>query len=99
MDFPFTTDGCSGRIWLTLTGREGPWRGCCVEHDKAYWQGGTRAARAQADIALMACVARNGHPVIAFAMWAAVRIGGHPLWPFPWRWGYGWKYPRGYRDQ
>jgi hypothetical protein len=44
----------------------------------------------------MAGVTLNGHPIFAFLMWCAVRIGGHPLLPFPWRWGYGWKWPNGY---
>lgn len=94
---PFTTDGCSGGIYRTIFRRNPPWLGCCTEHDKVYWRGGSRADRRDADIALMVCVARNGHPVVAFAMWFAVRVGGHPWLPLPWRWGYGWRWPRGYQ--
>jgi hypothetical protein len=28
----------------------------------------------------------------------AVRVFGHPLLPLPWRWGYGWRWPRGYEN-
>jgi hypothetical protein len=29
-------------------------------------------------------------------MFAGVRVGGSPYFPTPFRWGYGWSYPRGY---
>lgn len=45
----------------------------------------------------MICVVENGHPIVAFIMWIGVRIGGHPLLPAPWRWGYGWPWGRGYQ--
>lgn len=96
-DFPFTTDGCSGGIYRTIFRRDPPWLGCCTEHDQIYWQGGTQAERKAADIELMCCVAKRGHPLVAFAMYLGVRIGGHAWLPLPWRWGYGWRYGRGYR--
>lgn len=96
MDYPFTTDGCSGQIYRTIFRRDPPWLGCCTSHDCLYYTGGSRAERRAADIELMICVAKRGHPIVAFIMWLGVRIGGHPWLPFPWRWGYGWKYPRGY---
>jgi hypothetical protein len=98
-DFPFTTDGCSGgmtAIWKLIRGRPPPWNDLCVTHDRAYWAGGTVGARRAADRALMAGVTLNGHPLFAFLMWVAVRLGGHPLLPLPWRWGYGYRWPRGY---
>ena len=48
MDKLFTTDGCSGfmsffrRVFLR---KRPPWEGCCIEHDKAYWQGGPKSLR------------------------------------------------------
>ncbi len=87
---PFVTDRC------TLF-PDGDWGGCCVEHDRAYWRGGTRRQRREADIELMRCVAAKGHPWIAMIMYIGVRIGGTPWLPTPWRWGFGYKYPRGYR--
>lgn len=95
-DSPFATDGCSGNIYRTIMRRQPPWIGCCVTHDHTYWQGGSRRERLKADRALRFCVNHNGHPIIAVIMYIAVRIGGHPLLPFPWRWGYGWKWPRTY---
>lgn len=92
MDYKFTTDGCSGNIYRTIFRQEPPWRNCCINHDKYYWRGGSREKRKEADIGLMRCVAANGHPIVAFLMYLGVRIGGHPIFPFPWRWGYGWKY-------
>ena len=89
---PFTTDGCSGGLWRLLTGRESPWRDCCVAHDRAYWQGGTWRQRLAADRALRRCVTANGHPWIAWAMWLGVRVGGTRWLPTPWRWGFGWPF-------
>lgn len=82
--------------WIAVTDSPPPWQGLCVRHDRAYHAGGSRADRAAADRALMAGVTLQGHPIIGFLMWCAVRVGGHPLLPLPWRWGYGWKFPRRY---
>jgi hypothetical protein len=87
--YAFTTDGCSA--WP-----DGDWLECCVEHDTAYWCGGSARARAEADATLGACLARRGHPVLGDLMHLGVRIGGHPWLPFPWRWGYGWDWPYPY---
>lgn len=90
---PFVTDGCS-------LSPDGVWQRCCVEHDMAYWCGGTRAQRAAADEEFRACVARSpgwGVRKIAPLMKLGVRIGGVPWLPFYWRWGYGHPWPRGYR--
>ncbi len=94
---PFTTDGCSSFP-------DGPpedpdrWRGCCVEHDLAYWVGGSRDQRRQADDALAVCVEQAENKVLADAMWAGVRAGGSPFWFTEYRWAYGWPYTRGYRE-
>lgn len=98
---PFTTDGCSGGMSWTygiLFNKDLPWHGACVEHDRAYWYGGTAAQRKAADVKLMHDVAENGYPTIGKLMYYAVRVGGHPLLPTPWRWGYGWAYPRKYTN-
>ena len=80
---PFHTDGCSA--WSDAT-----WVACCVEHDVAYWCGGTAGERLAADRELRACV-----DAVAGGGWATVMYGGVRLWgwdrlPLPWRWGYGW---------
>jgi hypothetical protein len=89
--YAFTTDGCS--LWP-----DGHWGECCIEHDYAYWCGGPARARAEADAALASCVARRGRPRTGALMELGVRLGGHPLWPFPWRWGYGWDWPYAYDE-
>jgi len=83
-------------LWSGVTGRPPPWEDCCVAHDRAYHAGGTRAARLLADRELMQSVSAKGHPYFGILMFLMVRLGGHPLLPFPWRWGYGWKFPRAY---
>ncbi len=84
----FTTDGCS------VCPDDG-WVDCCIEHDFAYWCGGSADDRARADRELESCVAK-GSPAMASLMWLGVRVGGAPWIPAPWRWGYGWDYPAGY---
>lgn len=82
----FVTDGCSA---FTNDG----WVECCVEHDAAYWCGGTAEGRRQADRQLEQCVAELGHPGLARLMYLGVRAGA-PAWvPLPWRWGFGWDFP------
>jgi hypothetical protein len=100
VDHPFTTDGCSGGMtagWQFISHKPPPWNDCCVTHDKAYWAGGSSAQRKQADITLLIDVANRGYPLIAMLMYLAVRVGGVPWLPLPWRWGYGWKWARGYQ--
>jgi len=87
--YGFTTDGCT--LWS-----DGVWRECCIEHDIAYWCGGSEMARAQADGRLRECVASAGHPTAAAWMYYGTRLGGSPMSPFSWRWGYGWNWPYRY---
>lgn len=92
---PFTSDGCSSFPDGTLSDKE-LWLACCTEHDRAYWQGGTYQQRLDADKELRRCVAEIGEPAIANLMLGGVRVGGTPIIPTPFRWGYGWDFPRGY---
>lgn len=93
---PFTSDGCSSFP-------DGPptepdkWKDCCLEHDKAYWLGGTYDDRRAADQALQDCITEVENSHLADLMWAGVRAGGSPYWPTSFRWSYGWPYTRGYR--
>jgi hypothetical protein len=89
----FTTDGCS---LFPDSGSDACWADCCVDHDRAYWRGGTAEERRQADARLRECVKRVGKPTLASLMYRGVRLGGMPLWPTWFRWGYGWGYGRGY---
>lgn len=94
---PFTTDGCSAFPDGTLT-QNTLWLTCCTAHDYEYWKGGTYNQRLEADKALKQCVSQNGEPEIGMLMLAGVRIGGTPYLPTSFRWGYGWPYPRHYKE-
>jgi hypothetical protein len=80
----FTTDGCS--VWPDST-----WRGCCIDHDIKYWCGAD--VRKNADQDFRSCVRANSSATNAALMYGAVRVGGGRWSPFPWRWGYGYKWP------
>ncbi len=86
---PFESDGCSSCP-------DGNWMDCCEVHDLAYWKGGTMKERWDADRALFSCVRQRTNFLWASVMFAAVRIGGFPYWPTSWRWGFGWRYAKGY---
>ncbi len=86
----FVTDKC------TLF-PDGLWQECCIEHDKAYWQGGTAKNRRTADQEFRHCVDNASNKGLSFVMYGAVRIGASPYIVVPWRWGYGWEFGRGYR--
>ena len=79
----FVSNGCS--VWPD--GKD--YLGCCVQHDLAYWCGGSVAARREADRNLRECVAGQSRGLNAWLMYLGTRFGGHPLWPMPWRWGFG----------
>lgn len=84
MPADFVSDGCS-------LFPDGDYRNCCVEHDKAYYFGGTKAERKAADKELKACVRAKGHKYLAPMMYLGVRIGGVAWLPTPFRWGFGKK--------
>lgn len=87
----FVTDGCSawpdGRAYVD----------CCVEHDLAYWCGGSPDERRAADDAFGRCVAERSSAALGGTMRLGVRLGGHPFFPVPYRWGFGHPYRGGYR--
>lgn len=94
----FKSDGCS--CFPEGTRKEPDlWKQHCLDHDYAYWQGGTRQERKMADLKLRDGIRGEGKPVIAQIAYAGVRLGGTPWLPTPWRWGFGWSdFPRGYRE-
>ena len=94
---PFTSDGCSVFPDGNLQ-NQSLWINCCIQHDFAYWKGGTYSERLAADKKLEACVAELGQPEIAEIMLMGVRMGGSPYFPVHYRWGYGWPYLRGYKS-
>lgn len=87
---PFVTDGCSawpdGERYVH----------CCVEHDVLYWCGGSAEERRAADDAFGRCVAENTSAFLGGWMRWGVRMGGHPVFPTHYRWGYGLEYSFGY---
>ncbi len=93
---PFAADGCSMFVDGTPAQRD-LWKHCCILHDKAYWRGGTREERKEADRRFRSCVDEVGDAALAEIMYRGVRAGGGPHWPTSYRWGYGWPYGRGYR--
>lgn len=93
---PFTTDGCSAFPGGTVE-QQSLWTHCCIRHDLAYWKGGSYQERLEADEVLSTCVSKVGEPEIAEIMLAGVRVGGSAYLPTPFRWGYGWSFPKKYR--
>ena len=92
---PFQSDGCSAFPDGTPE-QQNLWLDCCTEHDRAYWLGGTYQQRVAADERMRQCVEQAGEPEIGMLMLLGVRVGGSAYWPMPYRWGYGWPYPRTY---
>src|SRR5688572_529738 len=83
----FKSDGCS---WFP----DGNYRDCCVEHDKAYFFGGSLKERSIADKQLFRCVKEKKGKFRAGMMWIGVRVGAVHFLPTPFRWGFGNKWPR-----
>ncbi len=83
-DKRFITDGCTA--WF-----DRDWEGCCVEHDIAYWCGGSAQERKLADRELQMCVAESDDAPgwLAWMTYLGVRVGGHPVFPVHYRWGFG----------
>jgi hypothetical protein len=108
MDFPFTTDGCSGlfmravHLWWKLRGKHELSKkvtALCRQHDGEYHPGGSALDRFRADLKLVSAVADLGQVALARAMIMGLGPGGVWWLPLPWRWGYGWKWPRGYTKE
>lgn len=98
---PFKSDGCSlsPNSFFKANFVE-----CCVEHDVAYWLGGTSEQKDDADAKFKSCMnnkikssySGTAYDSIAFTYYWGVRIGGQADMPNSFRWGYGWNYLRGY---
>jgi len=94
----FSSDGCSQFPDGTLT-QQDLWCDCCITHDIAYWQGGNRQQKKQADEALRQCVLqKTDNKLLADTMYYGVTLGGLPVFPVWYRWGYGWRYGRGFQS-
>ncbi len=94
----FKSDGCSHFPDGTLQ-HKNLWCDCCIAHDLAYWQGGSQLQKKAADQALRICVVnKTGNQLLADAMYYGVTIGGLPIYPIWYRWGFGWSYGRGFKS-
>jgi hypothetical protein len=70
------SDGCSGDPILSADPKA---RKCCVEHDRKYFLGGSRADREAADTEFRACLVKAGVPMWrAWYLWLSVRTFGGP---------------------
>lgn len=93
----FKSDGCSHFPDGTLK-QEALWCECCIAHDIAYWQGGTLKQKQAADQTLRDCVShKTNNPLLADTMYYGVTLGGLPVYPVWYRWGFGWSYGRGFK--
>lgn len=93
----FSSDGCSQFPDGTFE-QQDLWCSCCITHDIAYWQGGTSKQKKQADEALRQCVLqKTDNKLLADTMYYGVTLGGSPIFPVWYRWGYGWHYGRGFQ--
>ena len=93
----FSSDGCSLFPDQNLITKE-KWCECCFDHDIAYWKGGTKEERESADQTLKNCVLeKTDDPLLANTVYNGVRFGGSPYFYNWYRWGYGWKYGRGFK--
>lgn len=105
----FFSDGCSLFPDGTVT-HPNLWRDCCIRHDFAYWVGGTKEFKKQADEDLGTCVRDQLRTVYSDeelcqtvvgifqnSIHSGVGIGGLPKFYTPWRWGFGWTNFRGFR--
>lgn len=86
---PFSTDGCSVIPDFKFSQ-------CCIIHDYAYWVGGTSEEREIADEELSKCVNNKSFSGVGHMFYLGVQLGGAPFLKTNHRWGYGWKYYRGY---
>ena len=92
----FKSDGCSmfpDSSWIS----DSDWCDCCFEHDIIYYGGGTKQERKAADKALRDCVRERSNRFLAGLMYLGVHMGGTPYFPTWYRWGFGWKFGRGYK--
>jgi len=95
---PFFSDGCSlSPDGLTGTSRDQVWVQCCVQHDVAYWLGGTSDEKTQADELFHNCISAHGFPRVATLYRSAVGTFGGPANTQTFRWGYGWNYQRSFQ--
>jgi hypothetical protein len=93
---PFVSQGCPRFANGIEYPNQDKWALCCVQHDVAYWKGGTADDRANADKQLRACIIEQNEPNTAGLVYLGVRHGDTETNSMTHRWGYGWVINRGY---
>jgi hypothetical protein len=76
---PFCTDGCSVVGNKTKTSFL-----CCVDHDIAYWAGGSKSDKYKADGRFYQCLLKTEGQGVAETYSAAVAVYGDPYWGLDW---------------
>jgi len=93
----FANLGCSSALNPSELASD-EWCGCCVEHDIAYWRGGSSMQREQADERLRDCVQRTSrNEVLADSIYKGVRDGSSKYFFADYQWAYGWSFDRSYK--
>jgi hypothetical protein len=104
-DYPFQTDGCTLYGWFhkAVYGTLPPFRSTlCLEHDRAYWEGGSFGDKLRADLTLLDGLLTAGRIKRAYAYHGLVVFFALllltpvlPVMPLrSWRWGGGWRFFR-----
>jgi hypothetical protein len=91
---PFQSDGCTTFPNSIAYPNPSKWGLCCVQHDIAYWKGGSQENRKNADKQLQACVIEQGEANLASWLYWNVHAKDSNSNSTPW--GYGWQMNRGY---
>lgn len=89
----FSTDGCS-QSPDSFLGKDIVH--CCVQHDIAYWLGGTKRQKEESDQELNLCISQKTNSMVGDAYKAGVSVGGSAGLRNTFRWGYGWDRLRDY---
>jgi hypothetical protein len=92
----FTSDGCSMAPDGAVATVDTEFVPCCVQHDIAYWAGGTAEEKLTADNNLRICIKEKSNAFVAAIYYRSVRLAGGPYLPTAFHWGYGWEKRRGY---
>lgn len=91
---PFQSYGCPHFAPTISYANQNQWVLCCVQHNIAYWKGGSRKDRNDTDRQLQTCLIERGDSSSANLMhWDFLQTQTPVHTP---SWGYGWRRSRGY---
>lgn len=78
---------------------DGDYADCCLEHDRDYYRGGTKAERKASDKRLQRCIRGKGHKYVSKLMYLGVRLGGGSWLRAPFSWGFGQRKEKDNKDK